>query len=62
MIYLIVISGLLILATDRFAMRAERLRLKDLSSAYKQMETALITGFLAYISLAGSLVLIYVTK
>jgi len=62
MISLLIASGLFALATYGFTKRANKLLPDDLSSAYKQMETALITGFLAYISLAGSLVLIYVTK
>ena len=62
MIYMAVISLLLVLVAYWFAKRAERLTLNDLSSAYRQIETALITGFLAYMALAGSLVLAYVTK
>ena len=62
MIYLLIISGLLVMATYGFAKRADKLLLNDLPSAYKQMELALATGFLAYMSLAGSAFLMYVTK
>jgi len=62
MIYLIIISVVLVLAAYWFTKRADQLLLEDLSSAYKHMELALITGFLAYISLAGSAILIYMAK
>jgi len=62
MTYLIIISALLALTAYGFTKRADKLLLEDLSSAYKQMELAFITGLLAYISLAGSAFLIYVTK
>ena len=62
MIYLIMISVVLALTAYWFTKRSDQLLLEDLPSAYKQMELAFMTGLLAYVSLAGSVFLIYVTK